>query len=345
LNLNNAAAPHIRHGDSTRILMGNVIFPMLIIYASATFYYQTRALMLLLVSVTVAVLADTLCVLIAGKRPNLRDFSPVVTGAMLPLLMPASIDYWIVGVAAAFAIVVAKHPFGGVGHNVFNPAAAGLAFVTICFGEKMFSYPIPRMPLPVFGSSADVITVTSPAFMLELGAAPKYHVTEIFTGNFPGPMGCTNILVILGCLLYLVSRRTVRWAMPAAFFATTALFAFLFPRIGGGFEVVENVRLQSVLFEITSGTLFFGGVFILSDPVTTPKRDLSKAVFAVAAGIIVMLFRRYGSFEGAFPFAVLLMNATVWGFDMTGEIIAGFFRRMHFEDTGGKKLQKKTPRH
>jgi len=210
---------------------------MLIIYVSATFYYQTRALMLLFVSVTVAVLADTVCVLIAGKRPNLRDFSPVVTGAMLPLLMPASIDYWIVGVAAAFAIVIAKHPFGGVGHNVFNPVAAGLAFVTICFGDRMFSYPIPRMPLPVFGSM-DVITVVSPAFMLELGAAPKYDPIEILTGNFPGPMGCTNILVILGCLLYLVSRRTVRWVMPVSFFVTTALLAFLFPRIGGGFEVV-----------------------------------------------------------------------------------------------------------
>jgi len=344
LNLNNTSPPHIRHSDSTRVLMLNVIFPMLIIYVSATFYYQTRALMLLLVSVTVAVLTDTICVLIAGKRPNLRDFSPVVTGTMLPLLMPASIDYWILGVAAAFAVVIAKHPFGGVGHNVFNPAAAGLAFVTICFGDKMFSYPIPRAPLPVFGSS-DLITVVSPAFMLELGAAPKYDLIEILTGNFPGPMGCTNILVILGCLLYLVSRRTVRWVMPVSFFVTVALFAFLFPRIGGGFEVVEDVRLRSVLFEMAAGVLLFGGVFMLGDPVTTPKRDFSKAVFAVAAGIIVMLFRRYGSFESAFPFALLLMNATVWGFDMTGEMIAGFFRRMSFENTGGKKLQKKTSRH
>lgn len=325
MKLNTYEAPHIRHQETTRILTLDMVLVLLFIYGMAFFYYGPRVLALGAVSVCASVACDILCTLIAGRKPNIRDYSPVVTGMLLPLLMPASIPYHVAAVAAVFGIAVAKHPFGGVGHNVFNPAAAGFSFATICFAEQLFLYPLPRNWLPVF-SQTEATLVNSPAFTLSVGGIPGYDPVEMLLGNYPGPMGATNILVLVACLLYLVLRNTVRWEIPVFFFAAVCVIAFAFPRaeIGPGPDVLLRVRLLG--YELMSGYLLFGGAFLLSDPVTTPKRDAAKIAYAVAAGIVVMLFRRYGGFEDTFPFAVLIMNATVWGFDMTAERLARLLR-------------------
>lgn len=334
-------APHIRHGEATRVLMGDVILTMAILYMMAGYYYGLRAVLLGLTGIGAAVASDILCVLAAGKRVNLRDYSAVVTGMMLPLFMPASIDYWIVAVAAMFAIVVAKHPFGGTGHNIFNPAAAGFSFVAICFGSKLYTYPPPLTHLPISGEISFQSAV-SPGFTLDVGGIPNFDIADMaLYGNFPGPMGATNILVILACLLYLVSRNTVNWKVPICFYATTAAYAWAFPRVGGGLTMGDATRLDSVIFEMMSGMLLLGGMLMLGDPVTTPRRNAAKVAYAVASGIIVMLFRVYGGFEEELPFAILLMNATVWGFDMAAERWASLLRRKRHDRIVGQALQKK----
>ena len=326
MKLNTYEAPHIRYKESTRGLMSDALVTMLFIYFMALYYYGPRVIMLGLVSVVAAVLSDCVCVLLAGRRVNPRDLSPVVTGMLLPLLMPASVPYYVAAVAAVFAIVVAKQPFGGVGNNVFNPVAAGFCFVAICFTDQLFSYTAPLQHLPVFGV-LDITTVNSPAFTLEVGGLPQYDLVDMALGNFPGPMGATNILVIVACLLYLVFRNTISWVTPLCFFATVGVYALLWPRVDSALLADATMRLQLVLYEMMSGMLLLGGVFLLGDPVTTPKRGWSKISFGVVAGLAVMLFRRFGGFEEEFTFAILFMNATVWGFDMLGEQAASFFRR------------------
>lgn len=327
-------APHIRHQERTISLMTDVIITLLLLYVMAFYYYGVRVILLGALSVATCLAADVLCLLMRRSRPRLRDLSAVVTGLLLPLLMPASVPYLVVATAALFGIVVAKHPFGGVGHNVFNPAAAGICFAVICFGaDVFFAYPPTQEKLPAFGAIESTI-VNSPAFTLQLGGVPQLDLSDMALGNFVGPMGATNILVILACLLFLVFRKTIRWEMPVAFFVTAALFAFLFPR-------ADMPRTLSVCYELMSGMLFFGGVFLLGDPVTSPKRGWSKVAYGVVAGIVVMLFRRYGNLEEEFVFAILIMNATVWGFDMLGERLARLVRGKQFESVHGTKIHKK----
>jgi electron transport complex protein RnfD len=351
LTLKNADAPHIHFRENTRLVMGDPIITMLGPYAMAVYYYGLRALLLLLVSVGTAVLTDALCVLVSGKKQNPRDLSAIITGMIIPLMMPATIEYWIVAAAAVFAIAIAKHPFGGTGHNVFNPAAAGFSFAVICFGAKMFTYPLPGalnspvfslVKLPLFGAAPESVFGVSPAFTLSLGGVPAFDLVDMAFGNYPGPMGATNILVLLTCLLYLVFRRRVSWVTPLCFFFAASAFAYLFPRIEGG-ELTPELRLSSVALELMAGMLLFGGVFLLGDPVTTPKRGWSKAAFALVAGVAAMLFRRFSTLEENFPFAMLFMNATAWGFDMVGEWIASIVRRRRVEGIGGQKLQKTAP--
>jgi len=315
--------------------MGDAVLVLLILYAMAFYYYGPRAIALGLWSACISAAADIVCVKVRRRKIHYRDLSPIVTGLLIPLMMPATVPYHVVAAAALVAIVVAKHPFGGVGHNVFNPAAAGFSFAAICFGQALFVYPNPLQKLPVFlNAELEIVTGISTAFTLRLGGTPQYELVDMALGNFPGPMGATNILVILACLLYLVFRGTVRWQMPLSFFATVFLFALLFPRL-------DASRLMSVGYEMMSGLLLFGGVFLLGDPVTTPKRDLSKVAFGFASGVVVMLYRRFGNMEEGFTFAILLMNASVWTFDMLGERLYCKLRRRGLEVLEDKKVQKK----
>jgi electron transport complex protein RnfD len=330
---NPATAPHIHYHENTKVVMGDAILPMAAIYAMCFYYYGPRVLLLLVTSVFSSVAADVLCTLISGKRVNARDYSAIVTGMIIPLMMPASIPFHIAAIAAVFGITIVKHPFGGVGNNVFNPAAAGVAFAIVCFPVRMFTYPMPLETLPVFPDET-LLQVSSPAFTLQLGGVPNYDFVDMSLGNFPGPMGATNILVILACLLYLVLRGAVRWEMPVAYLAVFAALCWAFPR--------DNMNAaQNILYDMMSGTVLFGGAFMLTDPVTTPQRAWAKAAYAALAGAAVFLFRRYSRYEEEFVFVLLIMNATVWGFDMVGERIAGIFRRKKFETLDDKKVQKK----
>ena len=329
MNLSSFPAPHIRAAQTTRGVMWDAIIALSFLYVISIYYYGLRALALGVFSVLVCTVLDGLTTLMVGKRPNFRDFSATVTGLILPMMMPASISYYIVAIAGAFAILVAKAPFGGVGQNVFNPAAAGFSFVIFTFGGTLFVYPPIELNLPVWGALPEFTAPISPAFVMMVGGTPGHDVFDMILGRFPGPMGATNILVLIACLLYLVFRGAVRWSAPLSFFATVALLAYLFPR-------GASAGLASVGFELVTGLLLFGGIFLMGDPVTTPKRESAKIAFGVCLGVVVMLFRHFGHMEEQITYALLLLNAAVWGFDMAGEKLAGKIRRKRFATRTGK---------
>ena len=339
-----ARAPFINHQENTRGMQIDMLLSLIGIYIICIYYYGPRAAVLGAASALTAVLCDWLFLLFSRRRIYITDFSPIITGLILPLLMPASIPFYVPVLAAVFGIIVAKGAFGGVGHNVFNPAAAGFAFVSIAFSDLIFSYPVPnpQAPLPMF--PVDVPTAASPAFTLNVGGIPAYEIGEMLLGDYSGPMGATNILVILACLLYLIFRRTIRWETPVFFLLTASLLAFAFPR-------AQFTGTDSVMYEMMSGMILFGGVFMLEDPVTSPVRDWSKILYGMLAAAIVMLFRHIGRFEEGFIYALLIMNATVWGFDMAGERVASKIRRTQLiprpakQVTAPKKqsLAKKSP--
>jgi electron transport complex protein RnfD len=122
-------------------------------------------------------------------------------------------------------------------------------------------------------------------------------------------------------------RNTIRWEIPVFFFLSASATAFLI-RLGTlGQGEGWMTALGALPYELTSGVFLLGGVFMLGDPVTAPKRDWSKIAYAITAGILVILFRQFGEMEEGLPFAILLMNASVWGFDMLGERVASLIRR------------------
>lgn len=345
MKLHARTAPHIQHPESSRTLMSDAIILLLVLCVLAFLYYGLRALLVCAVSVLAAVAADLVCVLLRGRRPNPRDLSAVVTGLVIALMMPATISFTAVATAAVFAIAIVKHPFGGTGSNLFNPAAAGFSFAAICWPVQVFSYPLPFDRIPLWGQAASsgqlvyqagemsVRLYQNPVFVLKVGGIPTNSLSEMLLGNYPGPMGATNILVLLACLCYLIYRGTVRWQLPISFLASCAAVVLLFPR-------ESTDRIQSLLYELMSGLLLFAAVFLLSDPVTRPKRDSALIVYGIFAGIITMFCRYSGGFEESVTFAILLANAVMPAIDRHDEELHRLLRRKRLEFGKLKKTQK-----
>ncbi|MEG0542358.1 MAG: RnfABCDGE type electron transport complex subunit D, partial [Angelakisella sp.] len=182
--------------------------------------------------------------------------------------------------------------------------------------------PMPFSTIPVIGEITTPL-YSSAAYTLYVGGIPRIDPSNMILGLSPGPMGTTNILVLLACMLYLVLRRTVRIQQPFFMLLAVAGVAWFFPR-------TSATPLGSVFFELTAVPTIFFAAFMFSDPVTTPARGMAKAFYAVASGLVLMAFRYLGGYEFMAPFALLAMNALTPVFDMVVEAINTQGRRMAF---------------
>ena len=259
------------------------------------YLYGVQVLWLLLTAVITAIVAEYICTRLRGQRRIQKgDFSYLITALIVALLMPASAPFWIVAVAVIFGLCIAKHPFGGRGMNIFNPAAAGIAFVTICWPDIMNKYPLPLSQTLIFS--------TTPASTLRVGGTPNISVFNLLLGNFAGPMGATGMIVLAACLLFLLFRRTASLRVIVPVVLIVGCCAIFLPRLATG-------RANSLEFEFASGALVFGLTFMASDPCTLPKTNSGQIIYGTLLGIFVVLMRRFGSFDAEFVFALLLANA------------------------------------
>ncbi len=311
-------APHVRQSASVQTMMTDVIIALLPVYFMAAFYHGVRSIMLGLWGVFCCIVCAVLGNIVLREKPKF-DLTPAITGLMIPLLLPADIPFYVITCASAIAIWVVKIPFGGTGNNLFNPAAVGFASVAICWPELIFRYPATMQAVEVFGEST-VATVQGPAYSLSLGAVPNYTVLDMLLGSAPGPMGATNILVIIAAGIYLIVRKAMNWITPVSFLGAYSVLCLLFPRI-------TAPSLEGLCYELFSGTIIFGAFFMLPEPVTTPKRDFGKLLSAVSAAVAVFLFRYFGGFEMGFASALILMNVFSPLFDELCEKILRIHRR------------------
>ena len=307
-----ARAPHLRHSDKPSTMCADVLVALAPLCIFSAVYYGLRPVLLVLTGLGSAVLCETIGCLIMRRKPTVLDGSAAVTGAIIGLLVSPISPYWVPAAGAAFAILVVKMPMGGSGRNVFNPAAAGLSAVTLCFPGFFFRYPDPGTGLPLpLSNTVNVAAVPSPVSQLASGGKTLYSPMTLLLGGFPGPIGATAIIILIACALYLLIRRTISPHITLPYLAVCAALAYLFPRVTAG-------AAGSVMVELCSGYLLFCGIFILNDPVTAPRHWLGRIGYGVLAGVLVMLTRYFGRFEEGACFAVLLANAFATTLDRLG---------------------------
>ncbi|MBQ5896873.1 MAG: RnfABCDGE type electron transport complex subunit D, partial [Oscillospiraceae bacterium] len=141
----------------------------------------------------------------------------------------------------------------------------------------------------------------------------------LLLGSAPGPMGATNILVVVACGIFLIVKKAINWIEPVSFILPYSVLCLLFPRIGGS-------PLEALCYELFSGALIFGAFFMLTEPVTSPKRDFGKLMAGVSSAVVVFLFRYFGKFEMGFASALILMNVFSPIFDSVCENVLHVLR-------------------
>ncbi|MCY1714980.1 RnfABCDGE type electron transport complex subunit D [Caproiciproducens galactitolivorans] len=305
MTLLNAKAPYLKKEASVSSMMRDTLIALAFLLILPVVRYGVRPLVMAGMTLLVCALCEIAWSLLQSRSINASDCSSMVTGLVIVLLMPLNAPMWLPCAAAAFAILVAKKPFGSTGHTPFNPAAAGVAFATLLWPQQMFAYfnPSAHEALPAF-ADCNVGTVPSPAAVLKNGLKPDILPMDMLWGVFAGPVGTTGILVVCACGLYLFLKRTANWEITACCLLGAALMAALWPRIA-------CIPLTSVKYELMSGSLLFCAVFMLTDPVTSPRTWLGRVIYGFFAGVLIMLFRRYGAYEQGAAFAILIANAAV----------------------------------
>lgn len=305
--------------EKTRSLWADYLIMLAVPVIVAWYYYGIRVFELIAVGVASAVLCELAAYKLMMVRPTLGDCNAIFIGAAIALMLPASSEFWLPLLGSAFAVFAVKMPFGGAEHSPFSPVAAAMAFLTLCFPDKVFAYPqiTDGGSVAAFGTP-EFVQGSSLTSMLSQGNALKLNIISVFdvlTGNIPGAAGTCCVLVLFACLIYLIIRRPRLFVAAAGFILSSAVVAGFFPRVlrdllntTAGSAAV-GYHLMSLLLEMSAGYLVFAAIFLITDPATLPETLPGRFFCGVFAGTLCMLMRYFGAFEESVCFAVLITNA------------------------------------
>lgn len=277
-------SPHLRHEDTTRGIMLDVLIALVPAAVAGIVLFGPRAAAVLAVSILSALLSEWICCKVR-KRPNtLGDLSAAVTGLLLGLNLPVGLPLWMAAIGSAVAIVIVKQMFGGLGHNFANPAITGRIVLMVSFPTAMTTWVAPFSWM----NQADAVATATPL------AGGEATLRELFLGLRGGCIGevCAAALLVGG--VYLLLRRVITPTAPLAFILTVGGMMWIFG--------------ENPLHQMLSGGLLLGAIFMATDYVTTPSGWKGQLIFGIGCGLITALIRQFGSMPEGVSYSILLMN-------------------------------------
>ncbi len=286
-----SSSPHIHTENSTPVIMLDVIVALMPCLIAGCVLFGARAFLVVAVCVISSVLSEVLFNLAVKKKQTVGDFSAVVTGFILGLNIHAAAPLWQCVIGAAFATVVVKCLFGGLGCNFANPAAAARVFMLISFASSLGGG-----ALPTVSGGELIVTGATPLEALASGEALP-TLREMFFGLRGGAIGETCIWAIILGFVYLLLRGVIKPDVPFIFVGTVFAFTLIF----------SNDFTYS-LYSVMSGGLIFAAVFMATDYVSTPITRSGKMIFAFGCGVITVLIRFFGTYPEGVSFSILFMN-------------------------------------
>ena len=300
--------PQLGQAATTRAMMIDVLVALLPALGMAGFFFGARVLVLAAVSVASCVFFEYGYRRLTHQSQTIGDLSACVTGLLLAMGLPASAPYWAPVLGGAFAIVVVKQFYGGLGKNFMNPALAGRMLLAT-FPMLMTTWTQSMDRLPLFG--IDAVSAATPMSYLHEGTLPPQGLAQLLLGQQGGCLGEVSSFMLLLGGVYLLLRRVISVRIPAAYLGTAALVAFLFP---GG----DSGRLEWTAAQLLSGGLLLGAIFMATDPTTSPVTPRGQVAFGVGCGLLTMLLRYHSSYPEGVGWALLTMNCCVWLLDRAG---------------------------
>ena len=296
--------------------MWAVVIAMLPAFAGSIWFFGWRALMLVGLAIASAVLFDGLFQKMFGRKVTVTDGSAVITGMLLAFNLPPGVPWWIPVVGAAFAVIVVKQFFGGLGHNFVNPALAARAFLVVSWpGHMTAMWLAPRggtlsgldavttaTPLGVLKNAAEIVGPSGDAAGLLAQAQSWPVVGKLFLGNVGGCLGETSaLLLIIGGLLLILFHGIIDWRIPAGYIGTVLVLSLILPG-------PKHDLLPYLLYHVFGGGLMLGAFFMATDYVTSPITTKGRWIFAVGCGVLTVVIRLWGGYPEGVSYSILLMN-------------------------------------
>ncbi len=298
-------SPHLHTKTSTKSLMRDVVIAMMPAVIVSVLFYGWSELLVLGVSVASCVLLEYLITKFLLKKPcTVCDLSAVVTGVLLALNLPATTPWWVVFIGAVVAIGVAKMTFGGLGQNLFNPAIVGRVFLLISFPTYMTDW---TRPQGFIGGGVDALSGATPLGAVKEGgvaAVEGLDYMDMLFANIGGSAGELSAIAILAGFAYLLIRRVIKPYITISILVTVAAFS-------GIFWAINPAEYTDPVFNLLTGGILLGSVFMATDYVTSPMSNVGGIIFGVGIGIITMLIRYFGAYPEGMSFAILIMNSVV----------------------------------
>lgn len=304
-------SPHIHSGFDMTKMMWTVIYAMIPAWAVAVYYFGLGAIYLMLIAVASCMFFEwSITKFLLKKESTLMDGSAIITGMLIALNIPSNLPIYILIIGSLVAIGIGKLSFGGLGQNPFNPALVARVFMLISFPAAMTTWPVAKaMDLALDGN-----TGATPLGLIKEGLRNGEKISELMgqipqwwemaIGNMGGSMGEVSAIAILLGMGYMLYKHTITWHIPISMILTVVGFT-------GILHLIDPELYTGPLFNLLSGGLLLGAVFMATDLVTSPMSRKGQLVFGVGIGLLTVVIRTWGAYPEGVSFAILLMNAWV----------------------------------
>lgn len=320
------SSPYIQSNDNVSRMMLAVIYALIPGTLVYIHFFGWGVLINIMAAVITALICEVTILKIRHRpiKPFIYDGTAVLTAILLALALPTLTPWWLAALGAAFAIIIAKHLYGGMGYNPFNPAMVGYAMLLIAFPKEMTAWiPAETHGLTFFntlnyslfetlpaGISYDALTMATPLDSIKTQLSLGYTLDEIHQNNaslFGNIAGYgwewINIMFLIGGLI-LISIKIISWHIPVAMLGALAFMAMIFNFSDAG-------SYPPVSFHLFGGAAMLGAFFIATDPVTAAASNKGRLIYGAGIGIFIYIIRTWGGYPDAIAFSVLLMNMAV----------------------------------
>lgn len=290
-NLTVTISPHITSGETITKVMYAVVIALIPAIIASYVFFGIKAINIILISVITAIILELCVQKLRGRPITVLDGSAIITGILLAFNLPPTVPFWIPILGTAFAILIAKHAFGGLGNNIFNPALAGRVFLLAAYPVYMTKW-VPTK----FAANVDISTYATPLAIVKEKPElilPGYF--NMFIGNIGGCIGETSVLLLILGGLFMLYRKVITWHIPLTYLGTVALLTL--------------VLGKDPLFNILAGGLMLGAIFMATDMVTSPVTVKGMIIFGIGCGLMTTVIRLFGRYPEGVSYAILFMNA------------------------------------
>ncbi len=283
--------PHIVSKDEVGSAMRDVAIALMPVIVVAIGFFRLYAIVNLAACVVAAICSEWVMRKLMKRSVTIDDFSAIVTGLFVGLLLPPAVPFWYAMIGTVIAVAIVKELMGGLGRNMFNPALFG--FVSMLVISRFWAMANASYSL----GSLDGVTTATPLTFIKggslAGVRPGY--LELFLGHAGGAVAEVSVLAVLVGAAYLMYKGHITWHIPASIIGTV----FILSAILG----------QNPLYMILAGGVMLGSFFMATDWVTSPDCRVAQVLYGVLIGVLIVVIRLYAAPTGAVAYSILIGNA------------------------------------